>query len=342
MSSINYKLGRYRGKYALSVYDATGKRIRRITTGTDDPVKARILAPALFAELSAPKTSTVRILWDAYVLDHSGRVIAENMKHTSRRLEKRFFDMAAETITIADCRAHVEERRAAGIADWTIYTELGHLRNVVNWAKKHRHIQEAPFIELPPQPRTTKERLTRDEIKRLLAAAKESQPHIYVYLALLYATGARTGAILDLKWNRVNFITNRIDLRNPDIKRPHKGRAIVPINEDAREALEVAKRGALTEYVVEWNGAPVKKLRKSLAGVLKKAQMRRVNPHLIRHSAASHLAEMGRPMEEIQAFLGHKDQKVTREIYAEYSPEYLREVATGLELGSREPKSTPL
>lgn len=326
-----YKLTKYRGKYAIAVY-ADGKRIRRVSTGTDDPIRAKLVAPALFASLSKPKSTTVRALWEAYVADREGRAIIDTMKYTRTRIEARFFDLPAETITIADCRAHIAQRRQAGISDWTIYTELGHLRNVVNWAAKHKHIQAAPFIELPPQPRTQKERLTRDEIKKLFAAAKESLPHVYVYLVLLYATGARTGALLDLKWNRVNFISNRIDLRNPDLKRPHKGRAIVPINEDAREALELAKKGALTEYVVEWAGGPVKKLRKSLAAVLKKAGLRHINPHLIRHSAAAHLAEMGRPMEEIQAFLGHKDQKVTREIYAEYSPEYLREVTSGLEI----------
>ena len=52
-----------------------------------------------------------------------------------------------------------------------------------------------------------------------------------------------------------------------------------------------------------------------------------VSPHILRHSAAVHMAEKGRSMEELQRFLGHSDINVTRKIYARFSPSYLKEAA---------------
>ena len=54
-----------------------------------------------------------------------------------------------KSITIADCRAHIAERRQAGRKDGTIHTELGHLRMVLLWAEKHGLIKKAPMIERP-------------------------------------------------------------------------------------------------------------------------------------------------------------------------------------------------
>jgi len=56
-----------------------------------------------------------------------------------------------------------------------------------------------------------------------------------------------------------------------------------------------------------------------------------VHPHLLRHSAAVHMAEDGVRMEEIAQYLGHSDANVTRKVYARFSPDYLRKAAASLE-----------
>ena len=77
-------------------------------------------------------------MWRAYRIDHEGRRIADNMQWSWKALEARFGSVGAETISIADCRAHTAERRKQGIQDGTIHTELGHLRIVLNRARKQR------------------------------------------------------------------------------------------------------------------------------------------------------------------------------------------------------------
>jgi integrase len=328
--SEKYKIQRLRGEFALVYFDAAGKRHRH-ALGTSDPIKAANIAPAIFVELTRPRDKSVKTLWEGYVADKAGRAIVGSMEHTWKALERRFGSRDGDAITIADCRAHVEARRTAGIKDWTIYTELGHLRNVLSWAEKHGHLPRgtASYIERPPQPKTEKRRLTREEIRALIEAAE--YPHIRLYAILIYITAARTGALLDLIWPRCDFDRNLIDLRNPSIKTRHKGRAIVPMTNMARKALLEAQQYARSDHVIEWAGKPVKKVKRGLAMAAKRADLGPVNPHMLRHAAATHMAEDGVPMEEIQQYLGHSDISTTREIYARFSPDYLRRAAQALD-----------
>jgi site-specific recombinase XerD len=84
--------------------------------------------------------------------------------------------------------------------------------------------------------------------------------------------------------------------------------------------------------VIEWAGKRVKSLKRGIKTARAEARnSKTVSPHVLRHSAAVHMAEEGRSMEEIDQSLGHSDINVTRKIYARFSPSYLKEAAAALE-----------
>ena len=251
------------------------------------------------------------------------------MTYTWRALAGRFGPMDAARLTVEDCRAHAAERRRGGIGDGTIHTELGHLRMVLVWAEKRGLVDRAPHVERPAKPAPKDRHLTRAEARALIEAA--TAPHVRLFVILALGTGARTAALLELTWDRCDFAGGRIDLRNPAIRTPHKGRAIVPMNRTVRAALVEAKRGALTGSVVEWAGAPVVSVKRGLATAAARAGLAGVSPHVLRHSAAVHMVEAGIRMEEVAQYLGHRNVEVTRRIYARFSPEHLREAAAVLE-----------
>lgn len=338
MSERKWSIGRLRGGLAL-VYYVDGRRHRH-SLGTADPREAERLAPALYHELTRPKGTDVASLWKAYEDDHKGRAVVGTMRHTWKALASMFGPLEPETITVEHCRAHTAARRAAGIQDGTIHTELGHLRMVLLWAKKRRLFTgEVPAIERPPKPRPKEAHLTRRQARALIDAA--AMPHVRLFVILALGTGARSAAILGLTWDRVDFESGLIDLRDPEMTMPHKGRALVPMNRTVRVALMEAREGALTRFVVEWAGKPVASVKRGLASAARTAGIPfKVSPHMLRHSAAVHMAEAGRPMDEIAQYLGHSDVSVTRNVYARFSPEYLRAAASVLEyddLGSGEP-----
>jgi integrase len=318
-------LTKLRGVYHLTWND-NGRR--RYSLKTTDRAEADRKAPARYAELNRPTGTKVADLWTAYCLDMEGRAVVGTMKHTWKALEKRFGALDASEITIAECRAHTEARRASGIRDGTIHTELGHLRMVVLWAKKNGLIREAAAILRPSKPEPKDVHLTRSEVRRLIEEARA--PHVQLAIRLMIATCARNEAAMQLTWDRVDLERGIIQLRNPFDKSRRKGRATVPINDTLLDALKTAYEGRQTRFVIEWAGEPVKSIKRGLKFAGRAIGRPDVSPHMLRHTGAVWLAEDGHDMEEISQYLGHDDVKTTRRIYARFSPTYLRKLGDSL------------
>lgn len=324
-----WRITRYRGGFALT-FERDGKRHRH-SLGTADPGEAHAIAPALYAELTRPTGRRVVDLWAAYCKDKAGFAVIETMKYTWKALEPRFGSRDGDLITVEDCRAYTSDRRKAGKSDGTIHTELGHLRTVLKWAEKMQLIDRAPAIERPRKPDPKDRYLTREEARRIIAAAKT--PHLKAAMYLMLGTAARVTAILELTWDRVDFERRLIYLRDPEDKTRRKGRAVVPINSSLLSVLLETKSGALTNHVIEWAGEPVKSLKRGIATAANAAGIEGVSAHVFRHTAAVWMAEAGVPMEEIAQYLGHSSSEITRRVYARYSPDYLRRAASVLEMG---------
>lgn len=323
-----WRLTRLRGEYCVTWNDpGTGAR-RRWKLDTADRKEALIRAPAAYAHLTRPQGKLVADLWEAYKRDKHGRAVVGTMTHTWKALQDRFGKMDGELISIGDCRAHTEQRRAAGIKDGTIHTELGHLRMVLLWAKDHKLITEVPKIERPAKPEPRDAYLTRDEVRAMVDAARA--PHIALAIRLMIGTGARNEAAMQLTWDRVDMDRKMIRLRNPFDKANRKGRATIPMNDTLYDAMVDAKKRANTPFVVEWAGGPVSSIKRGLKKAGEVVGRPDASPHMLRHSAAVWMAEDGHSMQEIAQFLGHNDVKTTARVYARYSPTHLRKLADSL------------
>ncbi|MBB5515799.1 integrase [Rubricella aquisinus] len=153
-----------------------------------------------------------------------------------------------------------------------------------------------------------------------------NSPHIKLAVILLLATGARVSAILDLTWDRVDMERGVIDLRLPDgVTR--KGRAVVPMNQMARAALQTAYPARLTSHVVEWSGKRVHSIKTGYRSALKRAKLDAVNIHQIRHTVAVRLLSAGHPIEMVSQFLGHSNTAITYKTYARFMPSHLQGAA---------------
>lgn len=340
-----WRLTKLNGQFCLT-FERDGKRVRR-RLGTSDPRQAKLIAPAVYAELTKPEGRTVADLWAGYIADRQGRAVVETMEHTWKALRARFGSRDGDSITKEDCRAHTQERRSKGISDGTIHTELGHLRTVLKWAENGRLIERAPHIERPQKPEPKDRYLTRDEVRRIMEAAQA--PHIKLAIHLMIATAARVTAILELTWDRVDFNRKQIVLRDPNDKARRKGRATVPMNDTVIAALREAQSLAMTDHVIEWAGKPVISLKRGIATAARMARVDGVSAHVFRHTSAVWMAEAGVPMTEISQFLGHSNSAITEKIYARYSHDHLRKAASALELklyivptGSAKPKAKNL
>ena len=253
------------------------------------------------------------------------------MVYTGRALGSRVMNLPVGALSVDICRDHINRRRADGIGDGTIWTELGHLRTVLTWAEKRGVIDRAPYIERPRKPTPREVYITREEMTALVKAA--TFHHIKVYLVLAWTTAARDAAIRSLTWDRVDFEQRLIDLRDLKATQRQKRRAVVPMNQTACDILLVARRAAISDSVVEYAGRSVGSIKRGFAAACERAGLTGITRHDIRRSVARRLAEAGRPMEEIEQYLGHAPRNVTTSTYARFSPLYLRACAEALELG---------
>ncbi|WP_420910526.1 tyrosine-type recombinase/integrase [Roseivivax marinus] len=322
---------RFRGGFAVVFYDEDGKRRRHrleALTRKEAEAAARDLILSWSRRGHGP---TVSEIWEAFRADRAGRSIDESMKYTARSILPYFGALRPDQIQIADCRAYVADRRAAGRGDGTIRTQLNHLRTALNWAVKSGMTTSAPFIELPSAPAPRERFLTRQEVHRLLDA--DAEPHIRLAILLMLTTAARVTAVLELTWERIDFTRRQINLRTGNGSR--KGRAIVPMNQTIHDALVEARKAALSDHVIEWAAKPVRSIKKGFARAARNAGLDDVSPHVLRHTAAVHMAEAGVPMDEISQYLGHSETRITAAVYARFSPSHLMRAAQALEFGRK-------
>ena len=324
-----YRIGRLNGRYVVTWHDGGTRRRFRLDALSRKEAEAEALD--LIRKQTAPAGgATVAHLWDAYLSDRKGRPVEKNMRSSGKPVLAHFGHLRPDQITTDHCRDYSRARKAAGIMPGSIWTELGHLRTCMRWAQKMRLIEAAPHIERPQKPAPRERYLTRDEIRRLLDA--DCQPHIKLAILLMLTTAGRVGAVLDLTWDRVDLERGQVNLRR-DMLGPRKGRAIVPINATLRAALESARHARLSDHVVEWGGGPVKSIRKGFAKAVENAGLKDVTLHVLRHTAAVHMAEAGVPMAEISQYLGHSNVQITASVYARFSPQHLSRAAEALNFG---------
>lgn len=320
----DYRLQRYRDKFAI-VWDENGRRHRH-SLGTADRAAAEAAARSFWQRRSVGGDySTVGAVVDAYLVAKVD-MASHHRATTAWKAAKAFWGNLP--INRVDDTASIDYRmRRPHCKPITVRNELAVIRAALNWGEKRKLIAKAPFIQMPSVPASTVGHLSKAQFRQVLASALA--PHVKLFLQVAVGTGARTNAILDLTWDRVNFDTKLIELNPRDRVQTSKYRATVPMNDQLRAALMDAKAGAMSDFVIEHGRERVASIKKGFAAACRRAGVK-ATPHMMRHSAAVWMAEAGTPMGQIARFLGHSDSSITERVYARFSPTFLAGAAEAL------------
>jgi len=241
-----------------------------------------------------------------------------------KRLGPVFGHRLGTDINKDDCRDYAAFRQRQGASLGTAKIELEYLRACLNlrYGRGNNHVWT------PPASAPRDRYLTREEVDCLLEHV--GTPHVRLFIILAITTGARMSALLELRWKQVDFKHRTINFNHVGREQTNKRRPEVPLNSRAYEALEQAARGALTDWVIEWDGQPVKSIKKAIRMAAKRSGVR-CSPHVFRHTAGVWMAQADVPMQKISQFLGHTSTRVTERTYARYSPLFMKDAAAALE-----------
>jgi integrase/recombinase XerD len=214
---------------------------------------------------------------------------------------------------------------------------LSSLKVFFRFMMSEGRIKENPvrLLESMKLPRKLPEILTPEEVDALL-----SQPDVSnslgmrdkAMLELIYATGLRVSEIVNLRINNINLEAGYVRTLGKGSKE-----RIIPMGEQAVEALnEYLSHGR--EALLKGGGNPLVFLNSRGGGlsrqgfwkIIKKYGImaginKKITPHRLRHSFASHLLEGGADLRSVQIMLGHADISTTQ-IYTHVTRERLKQI----------------
>lgn len=198
----------------------------------------------------------------------------------------------------------------------TVNNVLTVLRRLLVLAKKRGHIVAVPEFEWLYADDPDFDFLTFEEFDALLAGADAGGWRTMIHLAGL--TGLRQGELLALRWDEVDLERCRIHVVESTSRKittspkSRKGRT-VEIGETARALLR-SHRHLRGPYVFcDQDGAQLTdgQCKWPLWRACRKAKLRRIGWHVLRHTYASHLAMLGASPKTIQEQLGHATLEMT-------------------------------
>lgn len=168
--------------------------------------------------------------------------------------------------------------------------------------------------------------LNKEEIKKLIEKAHTTKSKLII--KLLYSTGLRVSELIKLKWNDLEYENNTAWVRGGKGK---KDRVII-ISPNLINDLKKLKKDS--EYVIsgrENTNLSVKNIQKIIRNTAKRANInKKVTPHTLRHSFATHLLEEGTDIRMIQELLGHSNLQTTQ-IYTHISSEQKKKIKNPLD-----------
>jgi integrase len=264
-----------------------------------------------------------------------------------RRLDK---------IRPSDVEALILTKRQAGLAQSTVRTIYTVLRSALDIAMRDGLLARNPAaaVRRPAVDRQEASYLSVEQAQRLLEEMRGER--LEPLFRLMLATGLRRGEALALHWSdidldramlRVRWTLTRtskgLQLGEP---KTEKSRRTVPLPRSTVEVLRAhrgrhaAHRLAAAEVWQDSDlvftteiGTPLepRNVLRQFDKIARRAGLRDVHLHTLRHSTASFLLAAGTHTKVVQEHLGHSSYAITADIYSHVAPEQRREAADRLD-----------
>ena len=268
-------------------------------------------------------------------------------------------------VTLGNIRAYIRYLNDRGMSANSVKRAISSIRTYHKYLAKEKIIKNNPaqLVDTPKAPRKLPDILTVNDIDRIISAIPDNQPlakRDNAIFELMYSCGLRVTELCDLERNDLFGSNVKNGDEKPEFIEQEKNKdkkvkifktlefvrvkgksgkhRFVPIGPIASEKLKSyweferdslqKKNPNVPQVFLSRNGRQLTRmmiwilLKKwtNTAGILKK-----VSPHTLRHSFATHLLEGGADIRSVQEMLGHRDIATTQ-IYTHLDNEHLKEV----------------
>lgn len=242
-------------------------------------------------------------------------------------------------VTENDITAYIKELKKRGLRATTIRRALSSIRGFHTYIFREERGRTNPveFIESPKASRKLPNTLSVREVTDLLENVPVDEDGLWIrnraMLECLYATGMRVTELITLSRQQLLTKESLVRIRGKGSKE-----RIVPIGSIAlewvrkyqteiRPGLARRKLGKDTLFLNR-RGSPMSRM--SVWNILQQAakhigMKKRIYPHILRHSCATHLLEAGADLRAVQEMLGHADISTTQ-IYTHIDRTYLKQI----------------
>ncbi len=269
---------------------------------------------------------------------------ADLIGNYARGTEKGFFQfLKMKHISLLDevdkhvVRDYMSWLMAQGVVKSSIARKLSAVRSFYRYLVREEKVSSNPLEKAssPKLDRRLPSFLTVEETVRLLETPDLAKPQGIrdrALLELLYAAGLRVSELENLNLEQLNMETNEIRVWGKGSKE-----RVVLIGAPAAQALNnyladnrpvlMGKQKTNAVFLNQYGGRlPARRIQKILDRCARKAGIeKRVHPHILRHTFATHLLDGGADLRVVQELLGHA-QLATTQVYTHVSQSQARKV----------------
>ena len=234
-------------------------------------------------------------------------------------------------------RAYLSSCHRQGLAARTNARRISALRSFFRFMIGEKIISEDPtaVIDLPKPGRALPKILSVAEVSELLTVTETTDPLLLRNLAmlhLLYASGLRVSELVKLPLAALNMTAGHVRIFGKGAKE-----RLVPFGETARAVIEtylqhgrplILKKKHCDFLFVTRSAKAMTRLRFwqiVQQAVFTSGINKKISPHTLRHSFATHLLEHGADLRSVQVMLGHSDISTTQ-IYTHVDSSRLKSI----------------
>ncbi|TXL67908.1 site-specific tyrosine recombinase XerD [Cerasibacillus terrae] len=194
-------------------------------------------------------------------------------------------------------------------------------------------IDVSQHIEIPKKERKLPNILSTEEVEALLNIKQDTPLHIRnkAMLELLYATGLRVTELIELKVGDFHLTMGFVHCFGKGSKEriiPVGDLALQAVSDYLQHARPMLKKGDENTLFLNHHGRPLTRqgFWKIIKKLAKQAHInKKISPHMLRHSFATHLLENGADLRAVQEMLGHEDISTTQ-IYTHVTKARMKDV----------------